>query len=282
MKILKHYINLTRINRPAGIALLALPCLFGFFLAAQTVENFDLKYPLLFVFGAIIMRSAGCIINDILDREFDKKVARTKSRPLASGDLSLFQALLLLAILLLFGLLILLQFNNYVRIAGVVALGLVVAYPLMKRITFYPQIFLGLTFNYGILMADLQLHRSIELSSVLLYLACIIWTLIYDTIYAFQDIEDDLKVGVKSSAIKFQQNPKIILTSLMSVMLVLIGLAGFLQNLAIHFYITLAIAFVYLGFIITHLDYSNQKQCLKGFKDNVAVGILILFAIILG
>ncbi len=200
----------------------------------------------------------------------------------SSGDLSLMQALILLAILLLFGLLILLQFNNHVRVAGVVALGLVVTYPLMKRITFYPQIFLGLAFNYGILMADLQLHRTIELSSILLYLACIIWTLIYDTIYAFQDIEDDLKIGVKSSAIKFQNNPKIILTSLMGLMLALFGFSGFLQNLAIHFYITLAIAFVYLGYIITHLDYSNQKQCLKGFKDNVAVGILILFAIILG
>lgn len=282
MKNLKHYINLTRINRPTGILLLALPCLFGFFLASKSVESFDIKYPLLFLFGAVIMRSAGCIINDIFDVEFDRRVARTKERPLAKGTVSMFGAIFLLALLSFFGLLILIQFNKQVIFSGIIAAILVAFYPLMKRITFYPQIFLGLAFNYGILMADLQLHRSIHNSTILLYLAAIVWTLIYDSIYAFQDIEDDMKIGVKSSAIKFKNEPKKTFMNFSILMFSLLAGSGYLQDLALHFYITLFLAFCYLNYIILTCDYSNPKKCLKVFRENVFVGILILFAIILG
>lgn len=289
-KKIKAFIDLTRINRPAGIMLLALPCWFGVFLAAKNTVYFapdftwgDL-FRILFLFslGAVLMRSAGCVINDIFDRKFDAQVARTKMRPLPSGRLSVLEAVVLLMVLLFLSLLILLQFNFYAIVAGLGALGLVVCYPLMKRITFYPQIFLGLTFNYGILMADLAINQAVTKSSLALFAACIIWTLIYDSIYAFQDIEDDLLVGVKSSAIKFAKNPKIIFTFLTAAMFVLIGFVGFLQDFYLWFYLLLAVAFFYEIYLVIACDYSDPRYCLKVFKANVWVGILILAAIILG
>lgn len=286
MQKIKSYIQLTRIDKPVGILLLLLPCLFGVFLALKNSVNFLLvdaiKIIGLFVFGSIVMRSAGCVINDIFDRNFDKKVLRTKNRPLASGAILLSEALILLAILLIIGLLILLQFNFYTQIAGVVALGLVMLYPLMKRITFYPQIFLGITFNYGILMADLAINEKLFVSTLTMFCACIIWTLIYDTIYAFQDIEDDLKIGVKSSAIKFSKRPKSTLASLAAIMLILFLLVGICQNFEIKFYIFILLAFFYELFLILKCNYSSPNLCLKAFKANIWVGILILLAIFFG
>lgn len=231
------FLDLTRLNKPVGIWLLMLPCFMGIFLAAKNTVYFApdftwldlLKMLLLFALGSVLMRSAGCIVNDIMDRKFDAQVARTKSRPLADARLSLKEALALLAIFLVFSLLILLQLNIYAQVAGLIAVVLVALYPLMKRLTFYPQIFLGLTFNYGILMADLAINQAITLSSLVLFAACIIWTLIYDTIYAFQDIEDDLKIGVKSSAIRFARAPKQIFLALTGVMFALIAVVGWLQ-----------------------------------------------------
>ena len=291
MTKIKNYLELIRINRPTGIILLALPCLFGIFLA---VKNFaiaggfeggvwpSLKIMALFIVGAVLMRSAGCIINDIFDRDFDAKVARTKMRPLASGAIKLREALILLALLLLASLLILLQFNFYTIVAGFVVLGLVVLYPLMKRLTFYPQIFLGITFNYGILMADLAINEKLFVSTMVLFCACVIWTLIYDTIYAFQDIEDDIKIGVKSSAIKFSARPQTTLCALTLAMFALIFVVGILQNFGARFYFFAAVAFLYELFLVLRCDYSSPALCLKAFKANVVVGILILLAIIFG
>ena len=149
------------------------------------------------------MRSAGCVINDLFDKKFDEKILRTKNRPLASGKVSRFEALILLGLLLILGFVILLQFNFKTILSGFFALALVATYPLMKRVTHYPQIFLGLTFNFGILMSGLVFLEKITLDFIILYIAGIIWTVIYDTIYAYRDIEDDLKIGVKSTAIKF-------------------------------------------------------------------------------
>ncbi len=285
MKI-RSYIDLIRLNRPVGIVLLALPCLFGIFLAAKNSTEFSvdalIKDVLLFIIGAVLMRSAGCIVNDIFDRDFDAKVARTKLRPLASGALKLREALILLALLLFAGLIILLQFNHYTVIAGFIALGLVALYPLMKRVTFYPQIFLGITFNYGILMADLAINEKLFVSTMALFVACIIWTLIYDTIYAFQDIEDDIKIGVKSSAIKFSSRPQVTLIALSIAMFALVFLVGVLQNFGARFYFFSAAAFFYEIFLVLRCDYSSPPLCLKAFKANVVVGILILLAIIFG
>ncbi len=286
VKKIKLYTELSRINRPVGILLLALPCLFGVFLALKGNDNFSvgnaIKIIALFIFGSISMRSAGCVINDILDRNFDKKIARTKLRPLANDTLNLRQALVFLAFLLLISLFILLQFNSYTIASGLLALVLVVLYPLMKRITFYPQIFLGVTFNYGILMAGLAINQTVSVAGVTLFLACVIWTLIYDTIYAFQDIEDDATVGVKSSAIKFASRPQVTLAVLTLTMFALIFYVGFLQNFGEKFYFFAAVAFFYELFLILKCNYASPALCLEAFKANVVVGILILLAIISG
>lgn len=280
-----NYANLTRINRPIGIGLLFLPCLFGVLLAEKKAHldfGNTLWLILLFAIGSTIMRSAGCIINDIFDQKFDRAVERTKNRPIASGQISQTQALILLAFLLSVGLIILLQFNNATIISGFVALALATTYPLMKRITYYPQFFLGLAFNFGIIMASLAIIGRITFSCITLYFAAIIWTLIYDTIYAYQDIEDDLKIGVKSSAIKFQSNPRYILSALNLVMLIAFFTVGFLQSLTWHFFLISSAACALLAQKIILCDFSNPQKCLKIFKENFWIGSLISIAIFLG
>ncbi len=280
-----NYIQLTRINRPIGIGLLFLPCLFGVFLAEKN-SHLDISQLLflisLFALGSTIMRSAGCVINDIFDQNFDRAVARTKNRPLASGTVSKREALILLTFLLFLGLLILLQFNFATILSGFIALALATIYPLMKRVTYFPQIFLGFAFNFGILMAHLAILGHLSLASCCLYLAAIIWTLIYDSIYAYQDIEDDLKIGVKSSAIKFANNPKIILISLSIAMFILLILTGLLAKLSIHFYLISFAASFLLIQKITFCDFKDSAKCLKVFKDNFWVGLMIAIAIFLG
>jgi 4-hydroxybenzoate polyprenyltransferase len=183
---LTNYAKLIRLHQPTGIWLLFLPCLFGIFLALKNLPNPDffetLRVIALFFIGSIVMRSAGCILNDLLDQKFDKDVDRTKNRPLASGKVSRLEAMILLSALLFLGLLILVQFNTKTIWSGFVALTLLTTYPLMKRITYYPQIFLGLTFNFGILMSSFAITEEIGLDTLTLYFASIIWTVIYDTI----------------------------------------------------------------------------------------------------
>ncbi len=282
---LSNYINLTRINRPIGIGLLFLPCLFGVFLAEKKVQiDFTKTMWIIFLFalGSVIMRSAGCVINDIFDQKFDRQVERTKNRPLASKEISQKHAIIFLAILLFAGLIILLQFNTITIFSGFIALVLAATYPLMKRITYYPQLFLGLAFNFGILMASLAITHRIGVSSVILYCAAIFWTLIYDTIYAYQDIEDDLKIGVKSTAIKFSKNPRQILLSLSLAMFALLFLTGFLESLNWHFFIINFAAFLFLITKIISCNFSDPQNCLKVFKENFWIGGLISIGILLG
>ncbi len=213
---LKTFLELIRIKQSIGSALLILPCFLAIALIYKTNSDITISTiistTILFIIGAFLTRSAGCIINDLLDKNFDKKVERTKNRPLASKKISTKMALFFLAILLFLGLIILLQFNFQTIVGGFVALALILIYPLMKRVTYFPQIFLGITFNFGIIMAGLALNSSINFGLIILYLACISWTFLYDTIYGFQDIEDDLRIGIKSSAILFSRknfnNPK--------------------------------------------------------------------------
>jgi 4-hydroxybenzoate polyprenyltransferase len=286
MMPLTNYIKLTRLNQPVGILLLFLPCLFGVFLSLKNLPNFFFLESLgiigLFLAGSIIMRSAGCIINDLTDQKFDEKVERTKSRPLAAKKISRRSAFILLGFLLFFGLLILVQFNAATILSGFVAMALVITYPFMKRITHYPQIFLGLTFNFGVLMASLALLESINFNTIILYVACIIWTIIYDTIYAYQDIEDDLKIGVKSTAIKFQNNPKRALTFLNFLLFLLLVFLGWKANFESGFFLAILVADLLLNHKIKNCDFSDSQKCLKVFKANIWVGALILTAIILG
>ncbi|MBM5781990.1 MAG: 4-hydroxybenzoate polyprenyltransferase [Pelagibacterales bacterium] len=280
-----YYINLARLNRPTGIYLLFLPCLFGIFLSLKKTD-FTLAKSLYFIFifalGSIFMRSAGCIINDFFDRKFDILVQRTKNRPLASEKITQKEALLFLILLLLVSFLLILQFNKYTILSGFFALILVVTYPLMKRITYYPQIFLGLTFNFGIIISSLAILEKITFECFLLYLSAIIWTLIYDTIYAYQDIEDDLKVGIKSTAIKFGNQPQAILIALTIAMFSLLIYMGISKMFSIWFFALIAAAFIILFTKSITCDFKNPKDCLKVFKDNVFIGSLISLAILLG
>ena len=284
MKLLS-YIRLTRLNQPTGIWLLFLPCLFGIFLALKKLpqSNFGEYLPTIFLFfaGSVLMRCAGCVINDLFDEKFDKKVERTKTRPIALKEISRFQALILAGFLLFLALLILLQFNFLTILSGFLALFLVITYPLMKRFTYYPQIFLGLTFNYGILMSSLAILERITLESLILYFFATIWTVIYDTIYAYQDIVDDLKIGVKSTAIKFKNNPKKILIFLNLIMFVSLILLGYFANFKSEFFLAILVADLFLNQKIKQCDFSNPQNCLKVFKSNIWFGLIILTAIIL-
>ena len=240
------------------------------------------KIIFLFFVGSVVMRSAGCVINDLFDKKFDEKILRTKNRPLASGKVSRKEALILLGLLLILGFAILLQFNLKTILSGFFALALIVTYPLTKRVTHYPQIFLGLTFNFGILMSGLVFLEKITLDFIMLYIAGIIWTVIYDTIYAYQDIEDDLKIGVKSTAIKFKSNPKKILIFLSLAMFLDLVFLGFLKQFSATFFLIILFAAFFLSEKIKKCDLQNSENCLAVFKSNLWVGILILTAIISG
>jgi len=227
------------------------------------------------------MRSAGCIINDLFDRDFDAKIARTSNRPLATKSISIKSALVFLAILLICALIILLQFNIKTIIGGIVITLFVATYPLMKRFTYYPQIFLGITINFGVIMASLALTNKISFDIILLYLACILWTMIYDTIYAFQDIKDDLHVGIKSMAIKIQKSPifyLLLMTFFMSASLLSLGV---IKSFSAEFFILITINFLVLTHRIKRCDYDNPKDCAKLFNFAIVFGILLLLSLII-
>lgn len=275
-----------RLHRPIGIGLLFLPCLFGIVLATKEladVPTFEISGTIiLFFLGAVLMRSAGCVMNDLFDRKIDAQVQRTKRRPLAAKEVKVKQALILLASLLFLSLLILLQFNLETILAGCVAFVLVALYPLMKRITYYPQVFLGLVFNFGLLMAHLAILQEIDFAVLVLYVATILWTVIYDTIYAYQDIEDDMKIGVKSTAVRFGENPKKILVTLSLVMFALLLFFGWKCELRPGYFLAVLVADLMLNNKIQSCDFKNPQNCLVVFKANFWFGCLILIAILIG
>ena len=283
---ISNYLKLARLHQPTGIWLLFLPCLCGIFLALKKMPEVNLPqaYHVIFLFfiGSLLMRSAGCVINDLIDVKFDALVERTKTRLLASKKISKKQALIFLACLLFAAALVLFQFNKHTIFSGFFIMNFVLLYPLMKRLTYYPQVFLGLTFNFGIIMSSLALLNFITPESLILYIACVFWTLIYDTIYAFQDIEDDLKIGVKSSAIAFQNRPKLVLNLLNLIMAILLFYLGFKANFNIGFFAIIFASIVLLAYKINKCDFKDQKNCLNLFKENVFFGTLISLAILIG
>ena len=202
MKQLKLFIDLTRLRKPIGYMLLFWPCAWGLTLAYDFSNDLGryFFYLILFFLGAILMRSAGCIVNDILDKEFDKKVSRTKDRPIASGKTSVKLALVYVLILCFCALLVLLNFNTITILLALGSMPLAFTYPLMKRFTYWPQLFLGITFNYGLLLGWTSVNENLDIIPILFYVGAIFWTLGYDTIYAIQDQEDDALVGIKSTA----------------------------------------------------------------------------------
>ena len=212
MEKLQIFVQLTRLNKPIGFLLLFWPCVWGLTLAYYHSGEITLylKHIVLFFLGSVLMRSAGCIFNDIVDKDLDKKVQRTKKRPIASGKISIISAFMYVILLCLVALVILLQFNLITILLGVGSMSLAFVYPFMKRITYWPQLFLGLTFNWGIIMGWTSITNYVSIEPIILYVAAIFWTLGYDTIYGLQDIKDDEIIGIKSTSIKFKNNVKFI------------------------------------------------------------------------
>ena len=281
MEKFRIFIQLTRLNQPTGFLLLFWPCAWGLTLAYyfNGDTNLYLKHILLFFSGSVLMRSAGCIFNDIVDRNLDKKVQRTKERPVASGKVSVSEAFIYIVFLCLSGLLILLQFNWLTIVLGMSSMTLVFAYPFMKRITYWPQLFLGLTFNWGIIMGWTSMTNSISIEPLILYLSAIFWTLGYDTIYGLQDIRDDEIIGVKSTSIKFKNNVKAFVGScyclcvlFILIMFLMMDLSKYLLLLTIPF----IISFVYQ---IKMFNKDDPKSCLAAFRNNNLSGFLIFIFI---
>lgn len=276
----RPYARLMRLDRPIGTWLLLLPCWWSIALAADRWP--DPWLMALFGVGAVVMRGAGCTINDIADRDFDSKVARTAARPIPSGQVSVPQAVGFLGLQLLTGLLVLLQLNPFAVTLGIVSLLLVVPYPLMKRITYWPQAWLGLTFNWGALLGWAAVAGGLGWPAAILYVAGLFWTLGYDTIYAHQDKEDDVLVGVKSTALALGERTVPALWGFYAVALALIGLAGAAAGLAWPFYAGLALAGAQLAWQVATLRMNDSADCLAKFKSNRWFGWLLLAAIVAG
>lgn len=277
---LRPYLHLARIDRPIGTWLLLLPCWWSLALATPGLPD-----PLLvglFGLGALIMRGAGCTLNDIADRNFDGLVARTATRPIPSGAVSIVKAFGFLGLQLLMGLAILLQFNFFAVLVGMASLTVVAVYPFMKRITYWPQAVLGLAFNWGALLGWAAVRGDLAAPAGILYMAGILWTLGYDTIYAHQDREDDILIGVKSTALRFGENTARWLTGFYCGAIALIGVSGYLVGLGWGFYAVLALAASHLFWQVATLDINDAKGCLRRFKSNRHFGLIIFAAIIAG
>lgn len=280
MNQLNIFIELTRLNKPIGFMLLFWPCSWGLVLSYGHNQDFKttIYYLILFFLGSVLMRSAGCIVNDIVDKDLDKKIKRTKNRPLASKKITVKKSLFYVIVICLLAFLILIQFNKLTIFLGMFSMFFAFSYPYMKRITYWPQLFLGLTFNWGVIMAWTSINNFISLEIVILYLAAIFWTLGYDTIYGAQDIVDDEIIGMKSTSIKFKNNIKkfVSLCYLISSILILF-LFPFnmsLQTLLMTFFIST------LVYQILIFDKKKPKTCLKAFKINNISGLILFVAIL--
>ena len=278
MKQLNLFLELTRLKRPIGYMLLFWPCLWGLTIAYNFSISiqFFIKYALLFFLGAVLMRSAGCIVNDIVDKNFDSKVERTKNRPIASGDISIKLGLFYVLILCAVAFIVLIQFNFFTIILALASMPLAFTYPLMKRFTYWPQLFLGVTFNYGLILGWTSISSEISIVPIIFYLGAIFWTLGYDTIYGFQDIKDDEIIGVKSTSIKFKKNPKFFILLCYLFFIFILTYLGVLMNFnKIYFGGLILVAMHLFIFQIKNLNTKLSSNCLKIFKSNNFLGLLI-------
>ena len=278
------FLELTRLKKPIGYMLLFWPCAWGLTIAYDFSSDLKIYffYLSLFFLGSVLMRSAGCIVNDILDRKFDKEVFRTKERPIASGKISVKLGLLYASILCLFAFIVLINFNFFTILIALASMPLAFTYPLMKRFTYWPQLFLGITFNYGLLLGWTSINEEINMLPFIFYLGAIFWTLGYDTIYGFQDIDDDEIIGVKSTSIKFKKNPKIFLCFCYFLFIFIIVFTGLELNLNKFFFMGATIVFIHLFFQIITFERENKLKCLNIFKSNNILGLIILMSIVLG
>ena len=281
MTHLKIFIELTRLNKPIGFMLLFWPCAWGLAFANSYKQDSELfiYYLILFFLGSVLMRSAGCIFNDIVDKDFDKKVKRTKKRPIASGKISIFQSFVYVTLLCLIALIVLLQFNLTTILLGLSSMILAFSYPFMKRITYWPQLFLGITFNWGILMAWTSMGNEISFNILLLYLAAIFWTLGYDTIYGAQDMSDDEIIGLKSTSLKFKNNIKTFVYICYFLSIFFLGYL-FIDKFKINFSTLFFIIFIISLFYQLKIFKKNKpKSCLSAFKFNNISGLILFLSI---
>ena len=281
MEKLKIIILLTRLDKPIGILLLFWPCVWGltlgYFFNDDTILY--LKYIILFFLGSVLMRSAGCIFNDIVDRNLDQKVARTKERPIASGKISVVGSLIYIILLCSIALLILLQFNFLTITLGMSSIILALAYPFVKRITYWPQLFLGLTFNWGIIVGWASISNSVSIEPIILYLAAIFWTLGYDTIYGLQDMHDDEIIGIKSTSIKFRNNVKVFIGTCYSLCVLFVLILCLIMEIDKYL---LALSVFFISSLIYQIKFfkiDNPKSCLVAFKLNNLTGIFVFLFI---
>ena len=285
MEKISHFFELTRLKKPIGYMLLFWPCVWGLTAAYDFSNNIQiyLKYFFLFLSGSILMRSAGCIINDIADKDFDKRVERTKKRPIASGKVSIKLGLFYSSVLCLLALFVLLQFNLYTIVLALCSMPLAFSYPYMKRFTYWPQLFLGITFNYGLILGWTTIYSDVSIVPLIFYFGAIFWTLGYDTIYGYQDIKDDEIIGVKSTSIKFKNSPKLFILICYSIFFISLIYIGFEMNFTnIYFFVLVLIALHLFFFQISQLKINSKKNCLQVFKSNNFLGFLVFINLLIG
>ena len=285
MKQLNLFIELTRLKKPIGFILLFWPCAWGLTLAydfSNSLNNYFF-YISLFFLGSVLMRSAGCIINDIFDKDFDKKVFRTKNRPIASGKISVKLGLIYSILICFLALTILLNFNYFTIILALGSMPLAFTYPLMKRYTYWPQLFLGITFNYGLILGWVCIKNQIDMLPIIFYVGAIFWTLGFDTIYGYQDIKDDEIIGVKSTSIKFKKNPELFLIICYLIFTISLILVGLFMKFNLMYYFSLALTALHLFFYqIYNFNFKDPKNSLKTFKSNNLHGMVVLCNILIG
>ena len=283
MNQLKLFIDLTRLKRPIGFMLLFWPCAWGLTIAYDFSKSLKIYffYLTLFFLGSVLMRSAGCIINDILDKKFDKKVSRTKNRPIASGKISIPLGLFYASTLCLLAFLVLINFNYFTIFVALASMPLAFTYPLMKRFTYWPQLFLGVTFNYGLILGWISINNDISVVPLIFYFGAIFWTLGYDTIYGYQDIKDDEIIGLKSTSIKFKNNPYTFLYICYSVFILCLIIIGYQMKFNNFYFIFLILIFFQMiYFQLNKLNFKISSNCLKIFKSNNLLGLLVFLSLI--
>jgi 4-hydroxybenzoate polyprenyltransferase len=278
----RPYLRLARLDRPIGSWLLLIPCWWSLGLAAmRTGELPRLWHVVLFFVGAFAMRGAGCTWNDLVDRELDAKVERTRSRPIPSGQVTARNAAVFMMAQGLVGLLVLLQFNRFTILCGFASLGVAAIYPFMKRVTYWPQIVLGLAFSWGALMGWPATFGRLDAPAIVLYAGSILWVIAYDTIYAHQDREDDLMIGIKSTALLFRDNTRPMLAAFYAGAVVLIGAAGLMAGAGAIFGLGIAAFAAHLGWQVMRLDIDDPAHCLMLFKSNRDAGLILFGAMLL-
>ncbi len=270
---LNHYFNLIRLDKPVGIFLLMWPCFFALAIIYE-LNNYNIYWFVYFFIGSFLMRAAGCIINDLADINLDKKIDRTANRPLTSNKISIAEAFIILTILLISSFIILLEFNYRAILIGIASMPLVVVYPFLKRYTYWPQLGLGIVFNWGVFIVSVQFMQNITFDFLLLYIGCVFWTLGYDTIYAYQDLKDDIKNNIKSTAVLFGDHGKKFVMFFYSIFLIIIGFIGFYSSKNFISLIVIILLIFAIGLYLNKWKLNSITSSNNYFKFNNIIGLI--------